>query len=316
MKSTPDISPLLPDDETLRARRKVLAEAARGSSRRDRQAGTRQVVIALAAVFTLAGVLAWAASLFVTEQSGESVLGPSPVHDIGAVRIGLIHGEVAAFHLPKGQIAYAEVSPSRSAAGKPVIPPSENLTYVIAVEPVDANHQPVAGLKIEERGTGICFTASDFAGNVYRCSGGRFIYDPCWKDDADPSATAVLCQGAPWDDHLYHLTLRQPRLPSFLSPPVVIGGDNAWGLELTTGERCLIVQGAHSYVGNPPGEVPDSHVVDYYCQSKTGKPEARVLLRGIDRSNPRWRITTYGTKRGNKLGPKVGIAKAWYAAQE
>jgi hypothetical protein len=317
MKSSPDISPLLPDDETLRARRRVLAEAVGNAPRRHRQGSARGAVIAIAALATLGGV-AWAVNLSATKPSGESVVRSNPAHDIGAMRIGLAHAEVTAFHLPKGQTAYAEVSPSRRAAGKPVIPPNENATYVIAVEPIDANHQPLAGLKIEDRGTGICFTASDFAGNVYRCSGGRYIYDPCWKDDADPSTPAVLCQGAPWDDHLYHLTLRQPRLPSFLSPPLVVGGDNAWGLELTTGERCLIVQGAHSYVGNPPGEVPENHVVDYYCRSKTGKPEARVLLRGIDRSNPRWRIATAcSTKRGRcQLGPKVGIAKAWYAVQE
>jgi hypothetical protein len=319
MKSRPDISSLLPDDETLRARRNVLTEAVGGASRRRRrQASARRVAIAIVALVTIGGGAAWAVNVFVTEAPRESIVRPSPLHDVGAVRLGLVQGEVTAFHLPKGQMAYAEVSPSRSAAGKLVIPPREHPTYVIAVEPVDANQQPVAGLKIEERGAGICFTASDFAGNVYRCSGGRFIYDPCWKDDADPSTAAVLCQGAPWDDHLYHLTLQQPRLPSFLSPPLVIGGDNAWGLELTTGERCLIVQGAHSYVGNPPGEIPENHVVDYYCQSKNGKPEARVLLRGIDRSNPRWRITTAcSTKRGRcQLGPKVGIAKAWYAAQE
>jgi hypothetical protein len=215
-------------------------------------------------------------------------------------------------------MAYAEVSPSRSAAGKLVIPRHENPTYVIAVEPVDSNHQPVAGLRIEERGAAQrCSAGSDFAGNVYRCFGGHFVYDPCWKDDADTSTTAVLCQGAPWDDHLYHLTLQQPRTQSFEGPPLVVGGDNAWGLELTTGERCLVLQGAHGYVGNPHKELPETRVIDYYCQSKTGKQDTRVLLRDIDRSNPRWRIATaYSTKRGYKLGPKVGIAKAWYAAQE
>ena len=316
MKSSPDISSLLPNDETLRARRKVLAEAVGNAPRRHRHVSARRAVIAIAALATLGGGVAWTVNLSATKPSGESVVRSSPAHDIGAMRIGLAHAEVTAFRLPKGQTAFAEVGPSRSATGKPVVHPNENPTYVIAVEPIDANHQPLAGLKIEERGTGICFTASDFAGNVYRCSAGHFVYDPCWKDQADPSTPAVICQGAPWDDHLYHLTLQQPRLPSFLSPPVVVGGDNAWGLELTTGERCLIVVGAHSYVGNPDGGIPESHVVDYYCQSKKGKPEARVLLRGIDRSNPRWRITTYGTKPGHKLGPKIGIAKAWYAVQE
>jgi hypothetical protein len=265
-------------------------------------------------------------SLSVTKPPRESVVEPSPVHaspvhDIGAVRLGLVHGEVTAFHLPKGQIAYAEVSPARGVAGKPVIPRHVHPTYVIAVEPVDANHQPVAGLKVEERGAAqSCIAGSDFAGNVYRCFGGRFVYDPCWKDDADPSKTAVLCQGAPWDDHLYHLTLQQPKLESFIGPPVVVGGDNAWGLELTTGERCLVLQGSHGFVGhlNPHDDgIPEDHIIDYYCQSKAGKQENLVLLRGIDRSNRRWRVATaYGTKRGYGFGPKLGIAKAWYAAQE
>jgi len=254
----------------------------------------------------------------------QSPVAPYPRPEESAVRPGLF-GEPAAFHLP-GQKVYTEV---RNGGGR-YSRSHQTPTYVIAVKPVDSNHQPVAGLKIEEGGAArICRSGSEVGGRAYRCFGhsrqfGSFVADPCWRDDADPSTPAVLCQGRAWEDHVIRFTMQQGRFERFLEPPRVVGNGSPWGIELMNGERCYVLQGAHSAF-----PIRGSlRVIDYYCQSKTGEPGDRVLLRGIDRSNPRWTITpasrTPGWKlipalrkrNGYELHPRIGIAKAWYLGQE
>jgi hypothetical protein len=187
-------------------------------------------------------------------------------------------------------------------------------TQVIQTAPVDAGYQPIAGLRVENRGVAQgCGAGSDSVGNAYRCISGHGIYDPCWTDGADPSTPAVICQIRPWEKRAFRFTLAQRGLEPFYGPPLQIGTYEPWGVELTTGERCLALQGAH-------GALPGSHrIIDYACWNKGGKPDDRLLLRGVDRSHPRWRIdsATYSRKRQRyRLGPKLGIVTAWYAMQD
>jgi hypothetical protein len=113
---------------------------------------------------------------------------------------------------------------------------------------------------------------------------------------------------------VFHLTLDQPSLEPFRQPGPAVGTGQPWGVELASGEHCVASQGAHEVILGKR----ISRVVDYGCSSRTGRPESPALLRGIDRSRPLWRIATaYSTKGGRlKIGPKVGIVKAWYAMQE
>jgi hypothetical protein len=64
MRDRPDISPLLPDEEALRARRRALVETLAAAPRRRRSAGARRALaVALATLAVGAGV-AWAAGAF------------------------------------------------------------------------------------------------------------------------------------------------------------------------------------------------------------------------------------------------------------
>jgi hypothetical protein len=190
--------------------------------------------------------------------------------------------------------------------------PPKNSTDLIVVDPVNADHLPVPGLRIEDQGTGICNSGSDSAGNLYRCSVGHWIYDPCWRDDENPSSPAVLCQAQPWDTGVIRIRLGDRGLDPVLGKPRDPGSGAPWGLQLASGERCVAVQGAH--------EVADSgRAIDYYCLTRAGKPDRRALMRGFDRSQPRWRVTstTYEDRRGRlEPGPAIGVVKVWYAAQE
>jgi hypothetical protein len=190
----------------------------------------------------------------------------------------------------------------------------EEPTRVIESAPVDATYLPLPGLRIDERGVAdACLAGSDSVGNAYRCHGGHYIFDPCWTDNSDPANLAVLCQVRPWDRRVYRLRVGQGGLQPFFGPPLQVGAYEPWGVELTTGERCVALQGAHSTVNG------GKRVVDYACTKRSGGRDDRLLLRGIDRSHPRWKIAsaTYD-RRTNRfhLGPKLRIVTAWYAMQD
>jgi hypothetical protein len=187
-------------------------------------------------------------------------------------------------------------------------------TQVLEVAPVDSNHLPVAGVRVNSGGMeASCSAGSDSVGNAYRCFAGHVVYDPCWRDDSDAAVPAVLCQERPWDKRVVRLTLGQRGLDPFHDPPLRVASLQPWGVELTTGERCLAVQGSHSTLRTPHGR----RVIDYRCWDRAGKLDKHELLRGIDR--PRWRINSVVYAKGRR-GPyafvKLRIVTAWYATQE
>jgi hypothetical protein len=202
----------------------------------------------------------------------------------------------------------------RGFSDSPVTSTPAPKTRVVQVAPVDSNYKPLPGLRIEELGVAQnCGAGSDSVGNAYRCITGHNLFDPCWTDASDPTRPAVICQVRPWDKRVYRLDVGQGGLEPFYDPPLHIGVYEPWGVELTNGERCLALQGAHSTVNG------GKRVVDYACWDKSGKPTDRLLLRGLDRSHPRWKIAsaTYDSARERyRFGPEFGIVTAWYAMQD
>jgi hypothetical protein len=82
-----------------------------------------------------------------------------------------------------------------------------------------------------------------------------------------------------------------------------------WGIQLTSGQRCLAAQGAHdSY---------DGFVVEFNCGPGPTKGSQVALLRGLDRAGPVWsyRIAQLlAAKSGTtfSLGPIVHVRVAYY----
>lgn len=196
----------------------------------------------------------------------------------------------------------------------PSVSSPERPTQVVEMAPVNSSYLPAPGFQIDNRGVAqTCIAGSDSVGNAYRCVSGHYILDPCWTDSSDPAHPAVICQGRPWDKRVYRLRVGEGGLQPFFGPPLAIGAYEPWGVELNTGERCVALGGAHATVNG------GRKVIDYACYTKAGKPDDRLLLRGIDRSHPRWRIAsaTYNLRAERyKLGPKLRIVTAWYAMQD
>jgi hypothetical protein len=176
-------------------------------------------------------------------------------------------------------------------------------TEIVRWSPLTAAGAVKATLKVHDVGTGRCTDTYTTAGDIaYRCGRGNGIYFPCWR--AGPYSTdRVLCAGDPWTRSVTRI--RSPGL--LLYPGVTYLDDpySPWALELTTGQRCRLFQGAHDAVRRRG----HTYVVDYYCDEKN-----LVLLRGPHRGRG-WRIGAaryLGLRRGYKLLGDVEIRRAFF----
>jgi hypothetical protein len=86
--------------------------------------------------------------------------------------------------------------------------------------------------------------------------------------------------------------------------PVPTNLNYPWGVELTTGEKCVAFQGAH--------DVYRGRVVDYGCNGAYSH-RGRVLLRRMYRSQPSWSFDS-AWWTGSKYQPRkrVQVRVAWY----
>jgi hypothetical protein len=184
-----------------------------------------------------------------------------------------------------------------------VSPPRTQATEVVHWSPLTASGTVKPALKVRDAGTGDCVDTYTTAGDIaYRCGRGRFLYFPCWRQG--PSATDyVLCIGDPWTRRVTRL-----RSPGLLLYPGVTYLDDPyapWAVELASGERCRLVQGAHDAVHRGAR----MYVVDYGCDKRN-----LVLLRGVRRGRV-WRIGAaryLGPRRGYELLGERAIRRAYF----
>lgn len=151
-------------------------------------------------------------------------------------------------------------------------------TEVVRWSPFDSAGRVKKTLSVKAIGTGNCWDTYTTVGDIaYRCIKGHLIYLPCWRDGPDPTEY-VICSGDPWTPSVERL--RSPHL--LLDPGVTFDDarDYPWAIELTTGDRCLLGQGAHSVIRRGSRTL----VVDYQC----GRDKI-VLLRNLRRGRV-WRI--------------------------
>jgi hypothetical protein len=169
-------------------------------------------------------------------------------------------------------------------------------TRVVSVSPETAADTLKPGYRVGFHRTGeSCEDRSDVLSGAYRCGGAIGIFDPCWAD-ATTTLPAVSCLFAPWSREVFRLVLTTPLGRSAVGPVYV------WGMQLSSGQRCIAYQGAHgSFRGHP---------VNYYCSGGG----ALELIGRPDASRPAWRIREVHTdaKGTRHYGPNATIAIAWF----
>jgi len=106
---------------------------------------------------------------------------------------------------------------------------------------------------------------------------------------------------SPWATSVVHLAVAGvPAGVDVTSPDL----DYPWGVELTSGARCVAFQGAHDNF--------DGKVIDFGCTG--GSVSGLSLLRGVSRTTPYWTYQTVIYNGPNQLaGPQVTVATAWFA---
>jgi hypothetical protein len=175
--------------------------------------------------------------------------------------------------------------------------PPAPATRVVSVTPESATDTLKPGYSVGFHRAGVTCEGSEVLPGDYRCGGSLGVFDPCWAD-ATTTLPAVSCLFQPWSHDVFRLELTQP-----LGAPNATGtAVYVWGMQLSSGQRCLAFQGAHgSFDGQP---------INYYCPSDP----ALSLLGRPDARHPTWRIRELNSDaRGDqRYGPSVAIAIAWF----
>lgn len=170
-------------------------------------------------------------------------------------------------------------------------------TRRVRVSPVTTAGAQAGGFRVAATAANaMCEPGSEAIGDAYRCFAKNAIYDPCWAEKA--ATPTVLCLPYPWSRSEVILEVRG-RLGTIPSQDGA-GLAEPWGVELASGQRCLLAQGAHTEFAG--------HVIDYYCSAKLW------LLRGLSENGPVWRASSViVAKSGHQSrGPAEQIRIAWF----
>jgi hypothetical protein len=184
-------------------------------------------------------------------------------------------------------------------------------TVVKVVSPVDAHGDLAQGYIVSKVLSGSCFTGS-YQADVYRCITKSEDDEPCWPLPME-KAHAVVCLNPAWSTQVLEIKVRSlPKLPpgpsrgsTEVTQPLALPDQPTWevpwAVQLSTGQRCAITDGA-----------PDTFrgvAARYYCS-----PSDLELLNYANPSTPRWSfasVTVHGTRL--MAGPTVYVSIAWFA---
>lgn len=177
-------------------------------------------------------------------------------------------------------------------------PTALTATRQVHVSPVGADGSPVSGYTVTKTASRAgCEPGSEAIGQAYRCFAGNFLYDPCWAVRA--GTPTVLCLAVPWSMTVIRLHVGAPlgAIPPTPAPT------EPWGVELADGQRCQLLQGAHSAFRG--------RVIDYLCTSRLS------LLRGLSTTSAVWRAASVIETAGKQAsGPSEQIKIAWFGSPD
>jgi hypothetical protein len=173
-------------------------------------------------------------------------------------------------------------------------------TRQVHVSPVTSAGALARGYRVtSQTGGAMCEPGSEAIGTAYRCFAGNTIFDPCWARRA--ATPTVLCVAEPWLRTAAELRVQAP-----LSAIPAAGGpsaDEPWAVQLASGPRCVLAQGAHNEFRG--------QVIDYYC------PAGLSLLRGLGRATAVWTARSVRSQAGKlSPGPVQKIEIAWFGSPD
>jgi len=177
-------------------------------------------------------------------------------------------------------------------------PAALTATRQVHVSPVGPDGSALSGFRTTQTvADASCEAGSEAIGRAYRCFAGNFVYDPCWAERA--GTPTVLCLPFPWSVADIRLEVGAP----LSAIPAEPGTSEPWGVELADGQRCVLLQGAHSLFAG--------RVIDYYCNAQLS------LLRGLNQTGPVWRAAGVTGAAGNQaLGPSEQIRIVWFGSPD
>jgi hypothetical protein len=195
-------------------------------------------------------------------------------------------------------IGLAVAAAALAACSSGSAPAALTATRQVHVSPVGADGSLVRGFRMTQTvADASCEAGSEAIGRAYRCFAGNSLYDPCWA--ARAAAPTVLCLPFPWSVSYIRLEVGAP----LSAIPAEPGTNEPWGVELATGQRCVLLQGAHSLFAG--------RVIDYYCNAGLS------LLRGFSKTAPVWRVASVTGAAGKQAhGPREQIRIAWFGSPD
>jgi hypothetical protein len=167
-------------------------------------------------------------------------------------------------------------------------------TRIVKISPVTSSDILKPGYTIgETHYGGTCHWGSDVMEGVYRCFAGNGVYDPCWAE----TNTRVGCLPNPWSHRVVRINVNAALEAS------PFGRFYVWGVQLSTGQKCVAAQGAHDSFQH--------HIVNFAC----GHSYQLVLLDHPNERKSPWTIRTAVYHRQGNHYSYAGVARitmAWY----
>lgn len=147
---------------------------------------------------------------------------------------------------------------------------------------------------IAQRYTGVCLNrslASPARMDAWRCKSNTLYLDPCFLD-----GETLACISSPWS---HRTTVLEPTIPLLrgTNNKVDVQHNSPWGLELANGQRCTLLTGASTMIGNA--------TITYSCKSQSNN-----IIGGIDKSSSTWRVKLYDFNK--KTYNVEDVSTAWY----
>lgn len=128
--------------------------------------------------------------------------------------------------------------------------------------------------------------------DAWRCVAGTKTYDPCFIKQYSTHKEAI-CTQSPWSSESVQINLPES-VDSSHHTPLDVSQAYPWAIELTSGEKCQVVDAGKVHEGLP---------IRYQCDNQN------VLFGHLQRCKATWTILE---RKGDGKVETVAVSKAWF----